>query len=97
MEAWDDAIKPNQDWNHAWGAAPANIIPRFFCGIRPTQPGFKRFVVEPQNCGLEFSFKHPTPHGLIELDSCGKLIVPAGTEAEYKGQILSAGCHKLDF
>lgn len=97
MEAWDDAIKPNQDWNHAWGAAPANIIPRFFCGIRPTQPGFKRFTVDPQNCGLEFSFKHPTPHGLIELDSCGKLIVPAGTEAEYKGQILSAGCHKLDF
>ena len=96
MEAWDDAIKPNQDWNHPWGAAPANIIPRFFCGIRPTQPGFKRFVVDPQNCGVQFCFKHPTPHGVIELDSCGKLVVPAGTEAEYKGQILSAGHHKLD-
>ena len=23
------AAKPNQDWNHAWGAAPANLLPRF--------------------------------------------------------------------
>ena len=29
MEAWDDKYKPNQDWNHAWGAVPANIIPRY--------------------------------------------------------------------
>ena len=96
MEAWDDAIKPNQDWNHAWGAAPANIIPRFFCGIRPTEPGFRRFIVDPQNCGLQFSFKHPTPNGVIELDSSGRLVVPAGTEAVFRGMILPAGCHQLD-
>ena len=29
MEAWSSEIKPNQDWNHAWGAAPANLLPRF--------------------------------------------------------------------
>jgi len=28
MEAWDMIYKPNSDWNHAWGAAPGNIIPR---------------------------------------------------------------------
>ena len=43
MEAWDDSLKPNQDWNHAWGAAPANIIPRGLCGIRPLSPGFGMF------------------------------------------------------
>ncbi len=29
MEAWSLKAKPNQDWNHAWGAAPANLLPRF--------------------------------------------------------------------
>ena len=26
MEAWDAKFKPNLDWNHAWGAVPANMI-----------------------------------------------------------------------
>src|SRR5439155_19763851 len=34
-EAWDEKFKPNLDWNHAWGAAPANIIPRYVLGVRP--------------------------------------------------------------
>lgn len=29
LEAWNSSDKPNLDWNHAWGAVPANIIPRF--------------------------------------------------------------------
>jgi alpha-L-rhamnosidase len=33
MEAWDMKYKPNSDWNHAWGAAPANIIPRHLWGF----------------------------------------------------------------
>ncbi|MGN0854751.1 MAG: MGH1-like glycoside hydrolase domain-containing protein [Kiritimatiellia bacterium] len=28
MEAWGQKFKPNQDWNHAWGAVPLNIIHR---------------------------------------------------------------------
>jgi hypothetical protein len=47
MEAWDIRNKGNLDWNHAWGAAPANIIPRFLMGIRPLEPGFGRVLVEP--------------------------------------------------
>ena len=35
MEAWDLKYKPNSDWNHAWGSAPANIIPGYMWGIRP--------------------------------------------------------------
>ena len=40
MEAWDMKYKPNSDWNHAWGAAPANIIPGYMWGIAPATPGF---------------------------------------------------------
>lgn len=68
-ESWDESLKPHQDWNHAWGAAPANIIPRFFCGVRPLEPGFKKFCVEPQPSVVkEFILKHPTPYGPIEIE-----------------------------
>ena len=40
MEAWDMKYKPNSDWNHAWGAAPGNIIPRCMWGITPKTPAF---------------------------------------------------------
>ncbi|EIQ00446.1 alpha-L-rhamnosidase [Opitutaceae bacterium TAV1] len=47
-EAWDQSFKPNQDWNHAWGAAPANIITRYVLGVRPLEPGYGRILVAPQ-------------------------------------------------
>jgi len=68
LEAWDPSLKPNLDWNHAWGAAPANLIPRCLMGIEPLEPGFKRFSVRPQTAGLtEASVKLPTPKGPISL------------------------------
>ncbi len=48
MEAWDNTYKSNQDWNHAWGAAPANIIPRFVLGVKPLTPGFGQVEIKPQ-------------------------------------------------
>lgn len=42
LEAWDDKYKPNEDWNHAWGAAPANVIPRKILGVEPLDPGYKK-------------------------------------------------------
>lgn len=54
LEAWDWRYKNNLDWNHAWGAAPANIIPRFLVGVRPAEPGFRRVLVAPQPAGLEW-------------------------------------------
>ncbi len=52
MEAWDMKYKPNSDWNHAWGAAPANIIPGYLWGIYPAEPGFARVTVKPQLSNL---------------------------------------------
>lgn len=48
LEAWDTKYKPNLDWNHAWGGAPANILPRFALGVTPLTPGFGVAQIRPQ-------------------------------------------------
>lgn len=69
MEAWDDCFKPNQDWNHAWGAVPANIVARRIFGIRPVKAGFREVVVDIKPGGIaEGYYKHPTPHGPITVE-----------------------------
>jgi hypothetical protein len=68
MEAWGDRFKPNQDWNHAWGAVPANIIPRYLVGVRPLVAGFARALIQPQPAFLtEFRAKVPTIRGAFEI------------------------------
>ena len=99
MESWGDQVKPNQDWNHAWGAAPANIITRHLCGIRPVEPGFRTFEVMPKPGRIrEFSVRQPTIHGSIEL--CWKngemrLTVPEKCSARLADRTLPAGEHCL--
>ncbi len=69
MEAWDMKYKPNSDWNHAWGAAPANIIPRQLWGIQPKTPGFATVRIHPQMGDLKFcTIKTPTLTGSIKGD-----------------------------
>ncbi|WP_114790584.1 alpha-L-rhamnosidase C-terminal domain-containing protein [Niabella yanshanensis] len=66
LEAWDNKYKPNQDWNHAWGAAPAHLIPRRFFGIEPIEPGFSKVRIRPQPAGVkEAAIKVPTIRGDI--------------------------------
>ena len=48
LEAWDIMYKPNLDWNHAWGAVPVNIIPRYVMGVRPLEAGFGKTLIRPQ-------------------------------------------------
>jgi hypothetical protein len=68
LEAWDRKYKPNLDWNHAWGAAPANIIPRKLMGIEPMEPGFARARIIPRPGSLEqASVVTPTIRGPIAL------------------------------
>lgn len=67
LEAWDMKYKPNADWNHAWGAAPANIIPRFLWGIQPVKPGFEEVRIKPQLGDLRQStIATPTIKGTIK-------------------------------
>lgn len=65
-EAWDQKYKPNQDWTHAWGAAPANLLPRFVLGVRPLTPGWAEAAIQPHPGGLAWcEGKVPTPRGPI--------------------------------
>jgi hypothetical protein len=66
-EAWDPSVKPNLTWNHAWGAAPANIISRYVLGIRPMEPGYAKILIAPQPGGLAWvRGKVPTVRGPVE-------------------------------
>ena len=55
MEAWGQRYKSNQDWNHAWGAAPANIIPRKVLGVEPLTPGCDEVTVHPHPGTLQYA------------------------------------------
>ncbi len=67
-EAWDQKYKPNQDWNHAWGAAPANLLPRFVLGVQASQPGWESALIQPRLSGLTHAKgKVPTPRGPIQV------------------------------
>ena len=69
LEAWDMKYKPNADWNHAWGAVPANIIPRRLWGITPKTPGFGVASIKPQMGDLKKSrIKTPTIKGPITAE-----------------------------
>jgi alpha-L-rhamnosidase len=67
-EAWDQKYKPNQDWNHAWGAAPANLFPRYILGVQPLMPGCKELLIRPCPAGLTMAKgKIPTPQGPVSI------------------------------
>jgi hypothetical protein len=69
LEAWDMKYKKNLDWNHAWGAAPANIISRCFMGIQPLEPGFGKVQIKPQPGNLQHGkIIVPTIRGSIQAE-----------------------------
>jgi hypothetical protein len=91
MEAWDDKFKPNQDWNHIWGAAAGNIIVRKLMGIEPVEPGFKKIRIKPQPATLQWAeVRTPTIRGdvFVAFDNrhAGKFVldveIPTNTVAE---------------
>ena len=88
-EAWDQKYKPNQDWNHAWGAAPANLLPRFVLGVRVLTPGWSKALIQPHPGALvSAEGKVPTPRGEIavawrmEKSFTMTLALPSGVTAK---------------
>jgi alpha-L-rhamnosidase len=90
LEAWDNKYKPNQDWNHAWGSAPANLISRKLMGIEPLEPGFEKIQIKPQPASLEkMAIVLPTIRGSISASLTNKpdeafelsINIPANTTA----------------
>lgn len=85
MEAWGNEFKPDQDWNHAWGAVPANIIPFRLVGVRPIEPGYKVVEIRPQLSKLNnVNATVPTIKGPINLQithTTLSLTLPSGITA----------------
>jgi hypothetical protein len=90
LEAWDKLYKPNLDWNHAWGAAPANIIVRRLMGVEPLTPGADTIRIKPQIGSLRFArLRTPTIKGEVVV-FCEKserihrysIQIPGGASAE---------------
>lgn len=68
LEAWDKKFKTNLDWNHPWGSAPANIIPRKLMGIEPVEPGYRKVRIKPQPASLkQAEIQLPTIRGSIHV------------------------------
>jgi len=93
LEAWDLKYKNNLDWNHAWGAVPANSIPRGLWGIQPKTAGFGIAAIKPQMSDLKnSSIEVPTIKGTIKGDYEFKnarlqvytLDIPANMVAEFE-------------
>jgi len=96
LESWDQKYKPNQDWNHAWGAAPANLIPRKVLGVEPIEPGFSRALIWPRCAGKSSKItfargKVPSAKGPVDVDwkaspeqFCLSVELPAGMTAEIR-------------
>ncbi len=68
LEAWNADVKPNLDWNHAWGTAPANVVARRLVGVQPATPGGARVRVQPQPGDLAyFDARVPCPRGPVDV------------------------------
>lgn len=100
MEAWDDKYKPNQDWNHAWGAVPANTISRKLMGVEALSPAFETVKIKPQIASLNWAKASiPSIKGNIEVsiqNNCQsgghwlmELVIPANMQAEVYLPLLS--------
>ncbi|WP_242085558.1 sulfatase-like hydrolase/transferase [Aestuariivivens sediminis] len=92
LEAWDLKYKNNLDWNHAWGAVPANVIPRGLWGIKPKTPGYGIAIIKPQLSKLKYSkIQVPTVRGTIKAEyryetssvQTYNLEIPGNTVAEF--------------
>lgn len=92
--------------SHAWGGAPLVLAAEGILGVRPIAPGYRRFAVEPELCGLDrASGTVPTPHGdiVVSLERRAgdgqvmvTMTVPPGTIAVWRGAELTAGEHRLE-
>lgn len=77
--------------NHAWSGGAITVIGAELCGIKPVEPGYKKFEVRPQIAGIEeLSLEFPTVKGHVSYshkvdgkDIRFTVTVPRGTKAHF--------------
>jgi hypothetical protein len=63
-----ESFDPTASLCHAFSAAPVYHLSAYSLGVRPTEPGFSRFIVAPQIHDLKFvEGGYPTPCGVIAV------------------------------
>lgn len=101
MEAWSVRIKPNLDMNHAWGAAPINVISRHLLGVTPLEPGFGKISIRPSFGSLKSaSGVVPTAKGGVRINYADGVLhvetpAPARVEFGGKSRDVPAGKHSF--
>lgn len=91
MEAWDPSIKPNTTFSHAWGSAPASVVPREVLGVQVTAPGAAELLVRPRPGPLTWMRGTvPTIRGPVQVsvDRRDGLRVVVGLPPNTTGQIV---------
>lgn len=93
--------------NHAWSGGAITVIGAELCGIKPIEPGYKKFEVRPQPAGLSaMSLAFPTvrgevsySHKVVGEDLKFTITVPKGTKAHFVyndvDKWLRAGTHEV--
>ena len=89
---------------HAWGASPLYLLGKYYLGVKPLQPGYAEYIVEPALGGLKWiEGKVPTPQGdiavsvttsQIKVNSVGgkgTLRFKSTSTPKSNGQIISVG------
>lgn len=90
MEAWDPSIKPNTTFSHAWGTAPANVVPRHVAGVEVIEAGAAHVRVAPQPGELEwFEARVPTIRGAVHVSyrRGGRTILAVELPANVRGTV----------
>ena len=98
LEMWDTG-----DLSHAWIGSPLYQMSGVILGVRPVQPGFKRFQIAPQSSGLKWAKGTvPTPHGPIAVEwHLGRKLVqlqftvPIGTIGIVDGREYTEGSYTV--
>lgn len=95
--------------NHAWSGGAQIVLAQYILGVRPVEPGYRKFVISPQPSGIKSAkITFPTVKGTV---GCGyedtdaaftvTVDVPDGTVAELRmpygsaTYVLAAGKHTV--
>jgi len=101
MESWSSEVKPNQDWNHAWSAAPLNIVSRFVLGVSMLEPGARKVAIAPDLCGMDYAEGVvPTARGPVKVSASASSLavetpVPARVVWRGAAHEVAAGRHEF--
>ncbi|WP_237073709.1 alpha-L-rhamnosidase-related protein [Mucilaginibacter mali] len=53
---------------HAWGASPIYLLGKYYLGVKPTAPGYSKYIIAPKLGGLQWmEGSVPTPNGDISV------------------------------